>query len=158
MRVDDTGAEPMLPRQYRVVDVKVETPEVTTLVVAPMATARLGEPSIDVRPGQFNMLWVFGIGEVPISISGARAGGALVHTIRSVGAVTEALSHLAVGEVVGVRGPFGTGWNVEAAAGNDVVIVGGGIGFAPLRPVVEQICRAPGRLRPCQRARRRADP
>ena len=68
-----------------------------------------------------------------------RAGAVLVHTVRSVGAVTDALTRLAVGGVVGVRGPFGTGWDLESAAGYDVVIVGGGIGFAPLRPVVEQL-------------------
>jgi NAD(P)H-flavin reductase len=85
------------------------------------------------------MLWVFGVGEVPISVSGSHPGGALMHTVRSVGPVTDALSRLPVGGVVGVRGPFGTGWEVESAAGCDVVVVGGGIGLAPLRPVVEQL-------------------
>jgi len=129
----------MSPQRYRVVDVKVETADVTTLAIAPMDGARSDDTPSDARPGQFNMLWVFGVGEVPISVSGARPDGAVAHTIRSVGAVTDALAHLAVGEVVGVRGPFGTGWDVESAAGNDVVIVGGGIGFAPLRPVVEHL-------------------
>ena len=139
MPTDNAVAEPMVPRPYRVLDVKVETADVTTLVVAPIADDRVADASSDARPGQFNMLWVFGVGEVPISFSGVRADGTLVHTVRSVGTVTNALSQLAVGEVVGVRGPFGTGWDVESAAGNDVVVVGGGIGFAPLRPVVEQL-------------------
>ncbi|HEY5012753.1 MAG TPA: FAD/NAD(P)-binding protein [Acidimicrobiia bacterium] len=129
----------MLPRPYRVLEVKAETADVTTLVVAPIAERPIIDAPTDPRPGQFNMLWVFGVGEVPISLSGLRADGTLVHTVRSVGAVTDALSHLAVGGVVGVRGPFGTGWGVESAAGNDVVVVGGGIGLAPLKPVVEQL-------------------
>jgi anaerobic sulfite reductase subunit B len=131
---EDAVAEPMLPRPYRVLDVKAETADVKTLVVAPIADAVM-----DARPGQFNMLWVFGVGEVPISVSGLRADGHLEHTVRSVGVVTNALSHLPAGGVVGVRGPFGTGWDVESAAGCDVVVVGGGIGFAPLRPVVERL-------------------
>ena len=85
------------------------------------------------------MLWVFGVGEIPISVSRSGADGTLVHTVRAVGAVSDALAHLGEGGVVGVRGPFGTGWDVESAAGDDVVVVGGGIGFAPLRPVVEHL-------------------
>lgn len=139
MPTEHAVAEPMLPRPYRVLDVKVETSDVTTLVVAPIADTPIIDAPVDPRPGQFNMLWAFGVGEVPISVSGARTDGTLVHTVRSVGAVTNALSHLAAGGVVGVRGPFGTGWDVESAAGNDAVVVGGGIGLAPLRPVVEHL-------------------
>lgn len=88
-------------------------------------------------PGQFNMLYVFGVGEVPISISGDPAHpGRLMHTVRMVGAVTGALGRLPRGGVVGVRGPFGTSWPVEEAAGSDVVVVAGGIGLAPLRPAL----------------------
>jgi len=108
-------------------------------VIAPIADGSIADAPVPPRPGQFNMLWVFGVGEVPISVSALRSGGLLVHTIRSVGAVSNALVRLAVGGVVGVRGPFGTGWDVESAAGNAVVVVGGGIGFAPLRPVIEHL-------------------
>jgi NAD(P)H-flavin reductase len=88
-------------------------------------------------PGQFAMLYAFGAGEVPISVSAIPAGGAtLVHTIRAVGAVTRALCATREGEVVGVRGPFGHGWPLAEAAGRDVVVVAGGLGLAPLRPVV----------------------
>jgi NAD(P)H-flavin reductase len=91
-------------------------------------------------PGQFNMLYVFGVGEVPISISGdPRRPGTLVHTTRDVGTVTHALAHVKRGGIVGVRGPFGTGWDVERAVGRDVVILAGGIGMAPLRPVLYAI-------------------
>jgi len=92
------------------------------------------------QPGQFNMLYGFGVGEVPISISGDPAcREKLVHTVRTVGAVTEALSHLKKGDQVGVRGPFGSTWPVAECEGSDVVIVAGGIGLAPLRPAIEHV-------------------
>jgi NAD(P)H-flavin reductase len=88
-------------------------------------------------PGQFNMLYVFGVGEVPISISGDPARPELlVHTIRAVGATTRALQRLRKGDWVGVRGPFGTAWPVAEARGRDVVLIAGGIGLAPLRPAI----------------------
>ncbi len=125
----------MRPRPHQVLEVKIETADVTTIVVAPIDA----EPPLVARAGQFNMLWMFGIGEVPISVSRIRRDGALVHTIRAVGVVTSALAGLDAGGVVGVRGPFGTGWDVDSAAGRDLVVVGGGIGLAPLRPVVEHV-------------------
>ena len=125
---------PMHPLPYRVVDAVRETADVVTLTVEPVS----GAP-ITAEPGQFNMLWAFGIGEVPISISGFRADGRLVHTIRSVGTVSDALARLAPGGTFGLRGPFGRGWRVDDAATSDVVIVAGGIGLAPLRPVVEHV-------------------
>ncbi|HVV85229.1 MAG TPA: FAD/NAD(P)-binding protein [Kofleriaceae bacterium] len=89
------------------------------------------------QPGQFNMLYVHGIGEVPISISGDPAEpGRLVHTIREVGAITRAMGALAAGEQVGVRGPYGTGWPVDELRGKDVLVVAGGLGLAPLRPAI----------------------
>jgi NAD(P)H-flavin reductase len=88
-------------------------------------------------PGQFNMVYVFGVGEIPISISGdPLRARTLLHTTREVGAVTRAMRQLRPGDVVGVRGPFGTHWPVAEAEGNDVVIVAGGIGLAPLRPAL----------------------
>lgn len=86
-------------------------------------------------PGQFNMLWSFGVGEAPISIAG-QTGTTLVHTIRDVGAVTAALCNARVGDPVGVRGPFGVGWDVDRAHGRDLVVVAGGLGLAPVRPIV----------------------
>jgi anaerobic sulfite reductase subunit B len=87
------------------------------------------------------MLTAFGIGEVPISVSGLGDNGGgrarrLEHTLRAVGAVTRALHAAQPGSLIGVRGPFGTSWDVASAAGRDIVIVAGGIGLAPLRPVV----------------------
>lgn len=88
-------------------------------------------------PGQFNMLYAFGLGEVPISISGDPLKPAvLTHTIRAVGPTTRALEALKKGDPVGVRGPFGTPWPVDQALGKDVIVVAGGIGLAPLRPAI----------------------
>ncbi|HLE55876.1 MAG TPA: FAD/NAD(P)-binding protein [Rhodothermia bacterium] len=92
------------------------------------------------QPGQFNMLYAFGVGEVPISISGRPVvANKLVHTIRDVGTVTTALGKLKKGDRVGVRGPFGSSWPTNLAEGKDVVVVAGGIGLAPIRPAIEQI-------------------
>jgi NAD(P)H-flavin reductase len=94
------------------------------------------------RPGQFNMLYAHGIGEVPISISGDPAAPyELVHTIRAVGTVTRALEALGTGDVLGVRGPYGSAWPVENARGKDVLFVAGGLGLAPLRPAILHVLR-----------------
>jgi NAD(P)H-flavin reductase len=83
------------------------------------------------------MIYAFGVGEVPISISGDPVKNtALVHTIREVGAVTRAMRNLKPSHGLGVRGPYGSGWPVAEARGADVVIVAGGIGLAPLRPAL----------------------
>ncbi|MCC6682839.1 MAG: FAD/NAD(P)-binding protein [Phycisphaeraceae bacterium] len=89
------------------------------------------------RPGQFNMLYVPSVGEAAISISSdSDKPQVLEHTIRTVGSVTRAIEHMPVGSVVGLRGPFGEGWPIEAIEGKDVVMMCGGIGLAPLRPMV----------------------
>jgi NAD(P)H-flavin reductase len=88
------------------------------------------------KPGQFNMLYSYGVGEVAISISGSNESDAVVHTIRAVGSVTNAMQQLKPGYTVGLRGPFGNHWPVEQAYGKDLVIIAGGVGLAPLRPVV----------------------
>ena len=125
--------EPMVPAAYEVAARVPETDDCATLRLRPLA-APLPAP----RPGQFMMLYAFGVGEVAISLSGLpeRGDGVLVHTIRDVGAVSGALHRAGPGTVIGVRGPFGTGWELESAAGHDVVIVAGGVGLAPLRPVI----------------------
>ncbi len=128
--------DPMLPRPYRVQSVQKETSDTFTVELKPEA----GQSAFPFAPGQFNMLYVFGLGEVPISISGdpGRPQG-LVHTTRAVGAVTKGMGKLKKGDAIGVRGPYGTRWPVEEAAGNDVVFVAGGIGLAPLRPALYHI-------------------
>lgn len=91
------------------------------------------------RPGQFNMLYVPGLGECAISLSGLPDSGLMDHTIRSVGNVTAALTRMTVGDSIGIRGPFGSWWPVDECVTRDVIIVGGGIGLAPLRPVIAEI-------------------
>ena len=126
---------PMTPLAYRVARRLDETADVVTLDLEPVG-AGIDEPT----PGQFTMLYGFGAGEVPISVSGCPGDdGLLRHTIRSVGPVTRALCRLAPGDPVGVRGPFGVGWPLDAAVGRDLVVVGGGIGLAPLRPVLRRV-------------------
>jgi NAD(P)H-flavin reductase len=125
-------ADPMIPRVARVRRRKRESSDVWTLDIEPED----GEATA-FEPGQFNMLTAFGVGEVAISFSGdssKRRGW--THTVRAVGPVSAAVSQLGPDDVVGVRGPFGVGWPMADAAGRDVVVVAGGLGLAPLRPVL----------------------
>lgn len=123
---------PMAPAPFAIAGRTQETADTWTLALEPLASE---QPAV--APGQFMMVYVFGIGEVPISVSGALDRPApLVLTVRSVGAVTEAICASAPGSVLGVRGPFGTAWPIAASAGADIVVVAGGIGLAPLRPVL----------------------
>jgi len=132
--VPGAGAGPMAPVPCRVLGRWEETHDTVTLALEPPSGWR------GFRPGQFNMVYAFGVGESAISISGDPAdSGRLLHTIRRVGKVTEALAALDRGGVVGLRGPFGTPWPLGYAAGRDVVVVAGGIGLAPLRPVVHEL-------------------
>jgi len=130
--------DPMLPQPYLVQSVSKETPDTFTLKLAPEEKSNGNTSSF--RPGQFSMLWVFGVGELPISISGNPAEHKhLVYTVRSVGQATNALVTQRVGAGIGMRGPYGTGWPVDAARGRDVIVVAGGIGLAPLRPVIYEV-------------------
>jgi NAD(P)H-flavin reductase len=121
-----------VPAPWRVTATRRESGDTVTLELEPPAAEVFA-----FRPGQFNMLGAFGVGEVPISISGdPAAGGPVLHTIRDVGMATRALCALEPGDPVGVRGPYGTSWPLEAAEGADVVIIAGGIGLPPVRPAV----------------------
>jgi len=80
--------------------------------------------------GQFNMVYLFGVGEVAISIMG-REGDLLLHTIQAVGRVTNAMSNLEVGDRVGIRGPYGVGWPMVKSKSRDLVFITGGLGCAP---------------------------
>lgn len=92
----------------------------------------------DVAPGQFNMLYLPGVGEAAISVSGhSSSNGTWAHTVRTAGGVTRTLEQLGKGAPLAVRGPFGRGWPMESALGQDLVFVAGGIGLAPLRPAIE---------------------
>jgi NAD(P)H-flavin reductase len=128
----------MVPWPGVVEQVTKETPDTFTLRVSREDDAEQNA----FKPGQFSMLWVFGVGELPISISGDPADrDQLVYTVRSVGKATHALVSQKPGTGIGIRGPFGTGWPMEAARGRDVVIIAGGIGLAPLRPAIYEVLR-----------------
>jgi NAD(P)H-flavin reductase len=128
-------ADPMVPTRARVLRRRRELADTWTLEIEPEdpGVLRFG-------PGQFNMLYALGIGEVAISVSGDPASpDHLIHTIRDVGKVSHALTRLRPGASLGVRGPFGSLWPVEAAAGQDVVVIAGGLGLAPLRPAIYRL-------------------
>jgi NAD(P)H-flavin reductase len=127
--------DPWLALPAIVDEVTEETPGVATYSV------RLQDDETARRfrfaPGQFNMLYLPGLGEIAISISGDPAGGSpLAHTIREAGRITRALARQGKGARLGLRGPFGASWPVDACLGKDVILVAGGIGLAPLRPLI----------------------
>jgi len=123
----------LLPNLFKVESRRRETADTFTLTMTPTDYG----VQWPFAPGQFNMLTAFGIGEVPISISGdPERPQTLIHTIRAVGAATRALCALGRGDILGVRGPFGTAWPIKEAEGQDLVIVAGGLGLAPLRPAI----------------------
>ncbi|MCX7799867.1 MAG: FAD/NAD(P)-binding protein [Fimbriimonadales bacterium] len=138
IELTQAARDPMIPVPYVVERFLRETNDTFSLELEPF------DPTYELafRPGQFNMLYVFGVGEVPISISGdATDTKRLVHTTREVGVVTRAMRNLKAGHTIGARGPFGTSWPMEEAKGHDVVLVAGGIGLAPLRPALYWILR-----------------
>jgi NAD(P)H-flavin reductase len=138
--MERTVAEALLPRPHMVARRRRETDDTVTVVLHPVD----GAP-IRCAPGQFTVLYAFGVGEVPISFSGDPAEGKpLTHTIRAVGSVTEALCRARRGAVVGVRGPYGTGWSLDDPA-DDVLVVAGGLGLAALRPVILRAVANPER-------------
>ncbi len=134
------NADPMVPDLFRIQKVRKETYDTFTLELSQK------RKKFRFEPGQFNMLYVSGAGEIPISISGnPNEPESLIHTTRAVGTVTNAMRKLKTGDYLGVRGPFGTNWPVNKAMGDDVVIITGGIGLAPLRPALYDVLAKRGR-------------
>jgi NAD(P)H-flavin reductase len=127
----------MLPETFRVRRVRRETPDTFTIEIQ----RANGDPAFRFAPGQFNMLYAFGVGEIAISICSNPQGKLLMHTTRVVGTVTKVLGELKRGDVLGVRGPFGNGWPIDHIGRRDVVVVAGGIGLAPLRGALDQLLR-----------------
>lgn len=124
----------MVPQPFRVTARERDNADTFTLSFAPLH----GETP-PIAPGQFMMVYVFGIGEIPISVSGVTQSGEVVLTVRSVGAVSAALCGSKPGDVLGMRGALGNSWPIEAASGCDVVVVAGGIGLAPLRMLIRHV-------------------
>lgn len=129
----------MMPVAHRVVQRQQETADTATLTLQ-----ALGDPLPPWTPGQFTMIYAFGVGEVPISVSGGEPG-LIRHTVRGVGAVSRAVCDARVGSTLGLRGPYGRGWP-PPPDGADAVVLAGGIGLAPLRPVITAALARPGRV------------
>ncbi|MFJ4850761.1 MULTISPECIES: FAD/NAD(P)-binding protein [unclassified Streptomyces] len=127
-----------LPLPFRAAGRRPDTADTVTIDLE----AAAGGVLPPFAPGQFAMVYAFGVGEIPVSVS-RTANGRISITVRAVGAVSRALCGLPVGAPVGVRGPFGVGWDVDAAEGHDLLIVAGGIGLAPLRPLVHAVLARP---------------
>jgi NAD(P)H-flavin reductase len=133
-----TIVDPMAVEPVAIKRVVWETDDTFTLLL----DMNKREEPFSFLPGQFNMLYVFGVGEAAISISSDPAKPqTIIHTIHRVGTVTSALAQMKRGDAVGVRGPFGTCWPLEAARRKDVCVCAGGIGLAPLRPVIYSLLR-----------------
>jgi NAD(P)H-flavin reductase len=132
--------DPMLPHLATIQAIKPEAYGISTFTMAFQDPEE--RAAFHFRPGQFNMLYLPGVGEVAISLSSDPADPRqLGHTIRYAGSVTRAIGQLKVGDVLGVRGPYGSHWPVEESRGKNLVIVAGGIGLAPLRPVILSVLR-----------------
>lgn len=126
--------DPMMPQFVKINKLVWETEHVYTIYLSPNDEMENG---FRFKPGQFNMVYVFGAGEAAISISSSPfKPKTLIHTIHKVGTVTSALSKYKKGDYIGIRGPFGSSWPVEAGIGKDMCIIAGGIGLAPLRPLI----------------------
>jgi NAD(P)H-flavin reductase len=134
---------PMLPAPFRVRKNYRESTDTRTLE---LVSTNGSTPAW--RPGQFMMVYLFGEGEIPISISGNPAQmDRIIHTVRGVGPVSRAICRTKQGSAIGLRGPFGSSWPTATAEEHDVVLVAGGIGLAPLRPAIETIMANRSRYR-----------
>jgi NAD(P)H-flavin reductase len=132
LRPAEAAALSLAPARFRVERRRRETADTWTVELAPL------DDPIEPAPGQFTMVYSFGSGEVPISVSGYEpVAGRIIHTVRAVGPVTRSICAMRRGAVLGLRGPFGTTWPLDELAGSDLVIVAGGLGLAPLRSSVE---------------------
>jgi NAD(P)H-flavin reductase len=130
--------EAMQPAPARVRQVRRETADTVTLTLEPPDAA----PAFAFAPGQFNMVYAFGVGEIPISMSGDPGRpDRIVHTVRAVGAVSHALCGARRGDALGIRGPYGQPWPLDPARGGDVLVIAGGLGLAPLRPLIYALQR-----------------
>lgn len=126
---------PLLPLKAVITGIKRETEDTKTYSLS------IEDTLYAAQPGQFNMVGYPGVGEAPISLSSTVSEGRFQHTIRSVGRVTEFIDRFNEGDVMYVRGPYGSCWPLDSAVGNDILLVAGGVGFAPLRPVIQEILR-----------------
>lgn len=145
LAMPDHAANPWLPRPARIEEIRPETPGVWTYCLRENGNMAAGR--YDFLPGQFNMLYLPGFGEVAISMSGPPPGNesadpsGWIHTIRQAGQVTGALARLKAGDHLALRGPYGKPWPLKSCQACDVVVMAGGIGLAPLRPAIYELLR-----------------
>ncbi len=139
----ETEESPFVPLPYKIVSKHKDTQDIATIAIEPV------EGSIKpYKSGQFNMLTAYRVGEVAISISSEPTSAKrIVHTIRDVGAVSHALINSEIGDMIGVRGPFGTDWQTSDPGDADYVVVAGGIGLAPLRGAIFELANQIGKKR-----------
>jgi len=126
---------PLLPLRAVITGIERETEDTKTYSLS------LKGASYSAKPGQFNMVGYPGVGEAPISLSSVVSHGGFQHTIKAVGRVTRFIDRLKKGDRIYLRGPYGTCWPFNDAVGKDIVLVAGGIGLAPIRPVIQEILR-----------------
>lgn len=132
--------DPFVPMEAKIVANQQDSHNIFTLDL--VLTDPILHQAYQFQPGQFNMLYLYGVGEVAISIvSDPRESEVLSHTIRAIGRITNALKNLKVGDRLGVRGPFGRGWPMTDAIGRDVIVMTGGLGCAPSVSVIEYILK-----------------
>ncbi|MCL5266199.1 MAG: FAD/NAD(P)-binding protein [Chloroflexi bacterium] len=135
-------ANPLMPLPAQIIDVETEGKDTLTYTLA--FKDKEVQRQYRYKAGQFNMVGFWGEGEAPISMSSDPAEhGYFQHTVKVLGNITRSMGRLKEGDIIGVRGPYGTCWPLEEAAARDILIVAGGIGFAPLRPVIEHIIGNP---------------
>ncbi|MHC4917804.1 MAG: FAD/NAD(P)-binding protein [Planctomycetota bacterium] len=130
-------ANPYLPVQAELAEVVTETPTIKTFCLKP-------EKPIPFKAGQFMQLTVPGLGEAPFTPSSdPRVSDRMEITVLKTGAVTDKLHDLEAGAKLGLRGPFGKGYPLDELAGKQVVLVGGGVGLAPLRALIYALLAEP---------------
>lgn len=129
------SVNPYIPIKAKIERIADETDDTKTFTMRPQG--QKGKPKFSFKPGQFFQLTVFGVGEAPISVCSSPSDNPPIQmSIRKIGSVTEAMHEARVGNFVGLRGPYGNGWPMDKLKGRDVVLVAGGIGMAPLRPLM----------------------
>lgn len=137
---------PYVPMAAEVVDRVQEAPNMFTLRLRLVDGG--AQRAYQFQPGQFNMVYLYGVGEIPISIVSDPEGEQLLaHAIRSVGRVSNAMALLKPGDTLGIRGPFGRGWPLLEAEAHDVLLVTGGLGCAPVVSVITYILKRRERYR-----------
>ncbi len=118
----------------RIVDITIEAEETKTYTLSV-------ENSFEAMPGQFNMIGYPGVGEAPISFSSIVHEGSFEHTIKAAGRVTKFIDNLKKEDTIFIRGPYGRGWPIDEAINNEILLIAGGVGLAPIRPLVQMISK-----------------